>query len=267
MNETEKAKAALAGIGGNEGNGGIDGAAGDSPQTAGQDAELEKLRHTADVWAGRAKKAQEEKKALEEKLRKYESGQAVDEALRTLSPEDKKDTPDDYLGASGMVAAKIVGDAQAATNAEIEKLRREIAERDENAFLAAIAAKHADLFDSVQPGGDKHDYWNRYREIHRETFDSVMATHDVARFDSLVNGFFRELGIPVSGAGASASPTPGTTGGPSPAGLPSDTRTISSDEYLRELDRAEELRKAGDMKGWREVNDRLKAALNEGRVK
>ena len=42
---------------------------------------------------------------------------------------------------------------------------------------------------------------------------------------------------------------------------------MTTDEYLKELEKAEEMRRAGDMKGWREINDRLKAALNEGRVK
>jgi len=263
MSETEKAKAALAGTG--EGTGGENGAAGASPQPD-VNADLEKARHTADVWAGRAKQLQEEKKALEDELRKFKSGQAVDDALKTLSPEEKKDTPDEYLGASGRVAAKIVGDAQAETQAEIERLRKEMAERDARTFLSNIGQRHKDLFASVQPGGDKHDYWERFKANHRETFDAVIATHDEARFDMLVNDFHRELGIPVPGAGATASPTPSTTGGPSPAGL-SNPQTFTTEEYLKALEQAEELRHSGDMKGWRELNDRLKSALNEGRVK
>ena len=268
MNDTEKAKAALAGI--NNGGDNPSGAQ-DGQPPAGRNDELEKVRHTADVWAGRAKQLQEEKKALEEKLRKYESGQIVDEALKTLTPEDKHDTPDEYLGASARVtarvAAKMVGDAQAATNEEIQRLRQEIAARDERTFLANIGQRHKELFDSVATGGDKHEYWQRFKENHRETFAAIMATHDEARFDMMVNDFYRELGLPVPGAGATASPTPSTTGGPSPSGSQPHAETLTQQQYLAELEKAEDARRAGDMKTWREINERLRSALNEGRVK
>ena len=265
MSDTEKAKAALAGNGGGEGNGDT-GAAAEKPQ-AGQASELEKAKHTADVWAGRAKQLQEEKKALEEKLRKFESGQAVDAALKSLTPEEKSDTPDEYLGASGRMAAKLVGDAQAATKEEIERIRQEMAAEREKSFYANIAQRYGDFFDSVGPGGDKSEYWERFKANNRETFDAVMSNHDEARFGALVGTFYRELGLPAPGAGATASPTPSTTGGPSPAGFPRDAQTLTSEQYLKELERAEEMRRSGDMKGWRELNDRLKSALNEGRVK
>lgn len=261
MNETEKAKAALAGIGGGE-NTGAEGAANNA-----QSDELEKLRHAKDVWAGRAKQYQEEKKALEEKLRKLESGQVLDDALKSLSEDDRRDTPDEYLGASGKVAMRIVDKATASQSEEIARLRAEMAERDSRQFLANIGSRHRDFFDSVQPGGDKKEYWDKYVANNRETFEAVMATRDEARFENLVNGFYRELGIPVSGAGASASPTPSTTGGPSPAGYRGNDNTVmTTDQYLKELERAEDMRRQGNMKEYREINDRLKRALNEGRV-
>jgi len=259
MNDTKKAEAALAGIGEDKGKGG-------ETQT-GENAELEKLRHTADVWAGRAKQYQEEKKKLEEKIAQLEAGHSVEDAMKLLSAEERGETPDEYLGASARMTAKLVGDAQAKQDEKIAELKREIAERDERTFLANISQRHGDFFESVAPGGDKSEYWERFKKNNKETFSAVMATHDEARFANLVNSFYRELGIPVPGAGATASPTPSTTGGPSPAGNPSDTRTMTTDEYLKELEKAEEMRRAGNMKGWREINDRLKAALNEGRVK
>lgn len=262
MNDTEKAKAALAVVSGEK-----TPAEPETQPEAGKTDELAKARHTADVWAGRAKQLQEEKKALEEKLRKLESGQSVDEALKSLTPEDKQDTPDEYLGASARMAAKMVGDARAATDEEIQRLRQEIAARDEKTFLGNIGRRHKELFDSVEAGGDKNEYWRRYVDEHRETFKAVMATHDEARFDMLVNGFYRELGLPVPGAGATASPTPSTTGGPSPAGTGGQAETLTQQQYLAELEKAEDARRAGDMKTYREINSRLKAALNDGRVK
>ena len=261
MNDTEKAKAALSIEDGGENKGG---AGAEQPS---QNAELEKARHTADVWAGRAKQLQEEKKALEDKLRKLESGQALDNALKTLSPEDKHDTPDEYLGAAGKVAGKLVDDAQAATDEKIARLQQEMAERDERTFLVNIAQRHGEFFDSVNPGGDKSEYWQRFKANNRETFAAIMATHDEVRFDNMVNAFYRELGLPAPGAGATASPTPSTTGGPSPAGSGGQSETLTQQQYLAELEKAEDARRAGDMKTYREINDRLKAALNEGRVK
>ena len=261
MSNTEKAKAALAIDDGSEHKGGT------GEEQPNQNAELEKARHTADVWAGRAKQLQEEKKSLEEKLRKFESGQALDNALKMLSPEEKHDTPDEYLGAAGKVAGKLVDDAQAATEEKIAKLRQEIAEREEKTFLANISQRHSEFFNSVSPGGDKDEYWQRFKANNRETFAAIMSTHDEARFGNLVNAFYRELGLPVPGAGATASLTPRTTGGPSPAGSGGQSETLTQQEYLAELEKAEDARRAGDMKTYREINDRLKAALNEGRVK
>lgn len=258
MNDTEKAKAALAGLGGATG--------ADDTADAGQ-SELEKMRHAKDVWAGRAKQYQEEKKALEEKLRKYESKKDVDEALNTLSDEDKDDMPERFLGASGKVAAELISRSNARQNEEIEKLRQQMAARDEQTFLNNIAMRHKDLFDSVQVGGDKHQYWERFIANNRETFSAVMASHDETRFANLVDGFYRELGIPVSGGGVVASPTPSTTGGGSPAISHDDSSVITTEQYLAELEKAEDMRKAGDMNGWRAVNERLRKALNEGRVK
>ncbi|MBO7688630.1 MAG: hypothetical protein J6V72_19790 [Kiritimatiellae bacterium] len=263
MNDTEKAEAALA-IAGN-------GGANASPEAqfeTEQKGELEKARHTADVWAGRAKQLQEEKKALEERIRRLESGQSVEKALKTLTPEDKHDTPDEYLGAAGKVATQLVGAAQAATDEKIAKLQQEMAEREERFFLANIVQQHgAEFFDSISPGGDKYELWERFKKDNIETYRAIRLTHDQRRFGNFVSSFYRELGLPVSGAGTTASPTPSTTGGPSPAGGSGEAQTMTSEQYLAELERAEDMRKAGDMKGWRELNDRLKAALNEGRVK
>ena len=262
MNDTEKANAALSIEDGGENN-----ASPDAQAQPGQKDELAKARHTADVWAGRAKQFQEEKKALEEKLRKFESGQALDDALRTLSPEEKHDTPDEFLGAAGKVAGKLVGDAQAATDAKIAQLRQEMAEKEERTFLTNISQRHGEFFDSVNPGGDKSEYWERFKANNRETFAAIMATHDEVRFGNMVNAFYRELGLPVLGAGTTATPTPSTTGGQSPAGSGGQSETLTQQQYLEQLETAEDARRAGDMKTYREINDRLKAALNEGRVK
>ena len=264
MNDTEKAQAALAGITGENGTP----ANPDAQQNAGGGGDdLEKMRHAKDVWAGRAKQLQEEKKALEAELAKFKSGQAVSEAIKSLTPDERDDTPEEYLGASARVAAKIVGDAQTATNEEIKRLRDEMAAERNKTFLANIGQRHRELFASVEPGGDKHEYWKRFMDNHRETFEAVMANHDETRFDMLANDFYRELGIPVPGASASASLTPSTTGGALPAYDLRNIQTMTSEQYLAELEKAEDLRKAGDMKGWREINDRLKAVLNAGRVK
>ena len=42
----------------------------------------------------------------------------------------------------------------------------------------------------------------------KETYDAIMATHDVGRFNSLVGMFYREIGVknPAGGSGTPAAP-------------------------------------------------------------
>ncbi len=262
MNESEKVKAALGETG-----------AGQEVSKEDSQAQLEKLQHTADVWSGRAKKLAEENAAMKEELRQLKAGSAVKSAADKLTPEELGDTPKEFVEASGRVAARLVGDAEARQAEELKRLRAEMAEKDENVFLNAIGAANQKFFADIGPGGDKSAMWEQFKSSNRETYEAIMHTHDTSRFNQLVGSFYREIGVPnPSGVQAgSVAPEPrSTVGGQNGVGTGTagDGHTYTQDEYLAALDKAEsDFRATGDVKAYRAATAALNSALNEGRVK
>lgn len=262
MNNSEKVIAALGETGG-------------GPEAGKEDlqAKLEKSMHTADVWSGRAKKLAEEKAALEEELRRIKSKDAVRNATERLTPEELGDTPKDFVETSGRVAAALVEEAEGRQTEELRKLREELAERDRNSFRDAIGAANRKFFEDVGPGGDKSAMWEQFKSNNRETLAAVMKTHDVARFNRMVEAFYREIGVPnPSGVqGGSVAPDPrSTVGGQNGVGggANADGQTFTQEQYLKALEKAEDdFRASGDVKAYRAATDALNRALNEGRVK
>ena len=75
---------------------------------------------------------------------------------------------------------------------------------------------------------------------------------------------------PAGGSGTSAAPEPKPSGGGTQSPGQDDAdgqKQYTTDEYLAELQKAEEARDSGDMATYRTMTARLNKALNEGRVK
>ncbi|MGN0845632.1 MAG: hypothetical protein ACI4QT_10500 [Kiritimatiellia bacterium] len=260
MNENEKVEAALGG-----------GQNSDDGRTAEIAKELEKSRHTNEVLAGRLKAQGEEVKQLREEVRKLNAGKTAGEVVDKLTPEQLGDTPKAYAQTAAAVSAQIVDEAQAAQKNEVEKLRAEIAERDKRSFYGQIGRDNAKFFDDIAPGGDKATIWAQFKAENKETYDAIMATHDVDRFNTLVGSFYRRIGVknPSGGSGTVAAPDPGNRGGGNPTLGQDDAdgqKKYTADEYLKEVEKAEEARDSGDMATYRALTARLNKALNEGRV-
>ena len=261
MTENDKVEAALGG-----GQGAGDG--GDATIAK----ELEKSRHTNEVLAGRLKAQGEEVKQLREKVRTLEAGHAAGEVVDKLPPEMLGDTPKGYAQTAAVVSAQVVEEAKAAQKDELDKLRAEIEERDRRVFFGEIGRANPKFFDDIAPGGDKASIWAQFKAENQETYDAIMASHDVARFNNLVGSFYSRLGVknPAGGSGTVAvAPEPGSSGGGSqqPGNDDADgQKKYTTDEYLKELEKAEEARYSGDMATYRAVTARLNKALNEGRV-
>lgn len=261
MNENEKVEAALGG--GQETGGG-----GESPDVA---RELEKSRHTNDVLAGRLKAQGEELRRLREELRSLNAAKAADEAVEKLSPEQLGDVPREFATTAAAVSAQMLETARAEQKGEVDRLRAELEERDRRTFYGQIGRDNAKFFDDVAPGGDKARFWAQFKAANRETYDAVVETRDVGRFNALVDSFYRLIGVrnPGRGQGASAAPDPTTAGGGSQTPVHDDAdgqRKYTTDEYLAQLEKAEEARNGGDMSTYRAMTERLNKALNEGRV-
>ncbi len=260
MNEN-KVEAALGG--------GQEAGAGDNADIA---KELEKSRHTNEVLAGRIKAQGEEVKNLRAEIRALKAGKAADEVVEKLTPEQLGETPKAYAQTAAVVSAQVAEEVRAAQKDEVDKLRSEIAERDRRAFYGEIGRDNPKFFDSIAPGGDKASIWAQFKARNKETYDAIMATHDVSRFNSLVGMFYREIGVknPAGGSGTSAAPEPKPSGGGTQSPGQDDAdgqKQYTTDEYLAELQKAEEARDSGDMATYRTMTARLNKALNEGRVK
>ena len=260
MNEN-KVEAALGG--------GQEAVAGDNADIA---KELEKSRHTNEVLAGRIKAQGEEVKNLRAEIRALKAGKAADEVVEKLTPEQLGETPKAYAQTAAVVSAQVAEEVRAAQKDEVDKLRSEIAERDRRAFYGEIGRDNPKFFDSIAPGGDKASIWAQFKARNKETYDAIMATHDVSRFNSLVGMFYREIGVknPAGGSGTSAAPEPKPSGGGTQSPGQDDAdgqKQYTTDEYLAELQKAEEARDSGDMATYRTMTARLNKALNEGRVK
>ena len=260
MNENEKVEAALGGGHSEDAGAGADIA-----------KELEKSRHTNEVLAGRLKAQGEEVKQLREEVRKLNADKAAGEVVDKLTPEQLGDTPKAYAQTAAAVTAQVVEEVKEAQKDEVDKLRAEIAERDKRAFYGQIGRENAKFFDDIAPGGDKASMWTQFKAENKETYDAIMATHDVARFNTLVGSFYRRIGVknPAGATGTSAAPEPGNAGGGTTSPVQDDAdgqKKYTTDEYLKELEKAEEARDNGDMATYRAVTARLNKALNEGRV-
>ena len=230
--------------------------------------QLEKEHARAEMWAGRAKAQGDELKRLHEENAKLKSGKAVEEAVAALPEDVKGDTPADYLKPA-LAGAKVMVDAAVDAIREENRVLKEQAEkREEKFFVEQIASRNRKFFGDVAPGKDKEKAWEQFKQLNRETYESIRASRDVSRFDRFVDSFYRNIGVqnPASG-GASAAPSPTTTGGERHAAKAAPDGDMTTAEFLKERHRAEELRKSGDMAGWREIDARLRRALNEGRVK
>ena len=260
MNENDKVKAALEG-GQNAGTGG-------DAEIA---KELEKSRHTNEVLAGRIKAQGEEVRNLRAEIRALKAGKAAEEVVDNLTPEQLGETPKAYAQTAAVVSAQVAEEVKAAQKDEVDKLRAEMEERERRNFYGQIGRDNAKFFEDITPGGDKASIWAQFKARYDETYKAIMATHDVARFNSFVGTFYREIGVknPANGSGTVAAPEPGPTGGGTQKPGQDDAdgeKKYTTDEYLKELEKAEEARDGGDMETYRTMTARLTKALNEGRV-
>lgn len=238
---------------------------GDNPDLQ---SELEKAQHSAEVWAGRAKAQGEELKKLREENEKLKASKSIDATVSAIPTEVKGDTPDDYLKPAIAGAKKLVDEATASLREENQKLRDDIAKREDRIFAEQLALRHPKFFDQVTPGKDKESAWEQFKKLNKETYEAVMSSRDASRFDSLIDSFYCTIGVPnPEQAGASATPSPSNAGGVQPSAHDNGNKdTMTTTEFMELRRKAEEFRKAGDMKSWREIDARLREALNAGRV-
>lgn len=233
-------------------------------------AEEIKKEHTESVWAGRAKKLAEEKAALQKELNELKSKRTLESALESIPQEVKGDTPDEITRPALAGAQRMVDEFAGKTEEELKKLRAEMADRDRKMFVSQIGAQNPKFFESVAPGGDKAKMWADFVSLNAETYKSINASNDVGRFNSFVAQFYSYIGSPnpSGNAGIASAPEPRSAlGGIGQGGGDQNDKVYTTQEYLAEIERAEDAQRAGDMNTYRAITASLGKALKEGRVK
>ncbi len=246
------------------------GASGDEGGTPSPSAEELKKEHTESVWAGRARKLAEEKAALQKELAELKSKRSLETALESIPQEVKGDTPDEITRPALAGAQRMIDEHAGKTDEELRKLRAEMADRDRKMFVSQISAQNQKFFESVAPGGDKAKMWADFVSLNAETYKSINASNDVGRFNSFVRQFYSYIGSPnpSGSAGIASAPEPRSTQGGQDRGVDGQSdKVYTTQEYLAEIERAEDAQRAGDMKTYRAITGSLGKALNEGRVR
>ena len=258
MSASEDVVAALSRKGTQPGEGGGDNLAG----------ELEKVKHTADMWAGRAKQIAQENAELKEKLRKLEAGSGAKAVVEKLTPEQLGDLPKEYAETILGASSQMMQAAQEKQEAELKAMRAEIEEGNRKVFLAQIGARHEQFFDLVKPGGANAKIWEEFKEAHKETFEGIMTSHDSGRFDRFVSDFCRVYGVsdPSGAKATTTTPDPVTTGGGKQVVQTNDKKVYTPEEYA-ELEKKLMRLRATNYQEYLKMRDEVEQILIENRIR
>lgn len=231
-------------------------------------AELEKVKHTADMWAGRARQISQENAELKEKLRKLEAGSGAKAIVAKMTPEQLGDLPKEYVESMLGASAQMMQAAQEKQEAELKAMRAEMEEGNRKVFLAQVGARHEQFFDLVKPGGANAKIWEEFKEAHKETFEGIMTSHDSGRFDRFVSDFCRVYGVsdPSGAKATTTTPDPVTTGGGNQVVQTDDKKVYTPEEYA-ELEKKLMRLRATNYQEYLKMRDEVEQILIDGRVR
>lgn len=241
-------------------------------------AEYEALKAQYDhdkAMIGRVKASDNRVKELESEIAKLKSERGGAN-VPTLTPEEKGEIPDEYVGAAATLASRAAGNAVAGVSEEIAELRREreaekaaARERMANDFAKRIDRRYPGFLSSIGAGGDKHDAWESFLVNNAASVQVAYANCD---YDSLVyhiDRFYREVlevRPPNGEKGNATAPDPVPHGGGNPRVVDSE-KTYTAEEYAALDEKCMKLRREGRFDEYRQLRDELDSALSEGRVK
>jgi len=258
--ETEKALSALAG-------GGEAAKAADATDWKAKFEEAQKALNSARVEQGRVKKLDERNKELEAELARLSKERSEQAALAGLPDELKEELPESMQKGASIIATNAVRAAMAERDAEMARLKEQMAERDRRS-AEMTQARFAEQIEKNFPGflksavldsGDKHAAWVQYQRYNAGSINAAVKSCDFDTLSWHIRKFYTdELGIaaPSGGTGA-AAPAPRTFGG-GLAVAPKNGRKSTDKEIDELFDKKEAARERCD---WAEMK-RLTAEIN-----
>lgn len=243
-------------------------------------AELEAQLNATRVENGRVRalsaelaKAQEEAKEARQKL------EAASRDYGRMVPEDLRDTVSaESVRMAGSVAEQVASIREDRIRQEMAEMENRMKAEGEqakklrlDAFYSSVEARYPGLIRSINPGGDKEQAWQLYRDAFGPSIDYALNSLNMPVLSRLIDGFLAELGVSSRGGDQTSPMTPRqTSGGSQQAGMqaaPSGT-TMTFEQYSAALDKAGTDNRAGRSTGaeYQAIVQELNKALKEGRV-
>lgn len=223
-------------------------------------AQLEKELNDERVERGRNKKLSEEISALKEKLSRYESEEARRDASNELTDEQLNGLPREYADLAATVAQKV----NASSRDSVDDIRQQLDTIKRDRFYSEIERANDGLFEAIGEGGDKKAAWDDYVSANEETYNAIIGSGNVDRFNRFVRGFYSDLGVPPSRNGYAVDPfSVGADSVPSPV---NNGKKYSAAEISAMENRAMELRRSGKYDEYRKLRDEIDDAISAGRI-
>lgn len=252
------------------------GGSGESPEQ--RCAELERQLQSAKVEQGRVKALDARVKELEQECARLRGERGAADVAAALTPEERGDLPEDYIGAAAKMTSRAVGQALTGVNEELARMRREReAEREaeegrrKSDFIRRVNARFPGFLGSISEGGDKAQAWASFLVNNADSVSSAFARCDLDSLVYHVERFYREVldvRPPDGERGAATAPDPVPRGSGKPAERDGGSeRAYTPEEYDALDEKCMKLRREGRIDEYRKLRDELDSALSEGRVR
>lgn len=240
--------------------------------------ELQRMLASARVEQGRVAKLSAELKAAQEENAKLRSASKAEAIAKTITPEEKGDLPDEFVGLAAKVAANATDGAMAGIHEKLAKIEADreaeksaALERLQMEFVSKINSKYPGFLDSIAIGGEKNQAWTAFLVNNSESVRHAFETCDFNALVYHVDRFYREtLGVrpPAGDRGKASIPDPATTHGSAPVVETDDPNKVYTQEEYDALEKkALAFRAAGDFKNYSLLNRELEKILSERRLK
>lgn len=213
---------------------------------------------------------------LESEIRRLKGAKGAAEIAASLTPEERGEIPEEYVGVAAKIASRATGDAMAGVNQELARLREEReAEKERERkrvasdFVNRINRRYPGFLASIGEGGDKAEAWASFLVNNAASVNEAYGRCD---YDSLayhIDRFYREVlevRPPNGDKGNASAPDPVSHGGGKPATRDDGKKTYTAEEYSALEEKCMKLRRKGDYDGYAKLREELDEILVDGRV-
>lgn len=246
-----------------------------SPEKGSQDDDLAKQLARAKEYEatqnGRLKAQNEELERLRRENEELRRRRNEEDIASAITEEERAGIPEEVMNASTKMMRSLEERLQRridAVNADREHERAEALERAKSDIVSKVMDYCPTFLDDVSAGGDKNASWEEYKKYNGDSVNSAFARGDFNALKYHIDMFYQNfLHVRVpSGKGDTAEPTPRANGGGSDPQTGSG-KVYTLDEFAKLYDELEVCRAKGDEAGRRRLEEEIKKAPSEGRVK